>query len=213
MSYKPMKITFHLDGTGLYYDPSEPIHLDALLAWGLAPFHCKGEPPGRDEEPFDIPLPLAKWHMNGTWGWKASALFPDGDTADALQFWRKKFRQSQIELTKGSPSLTNGVYREYNTPLPLLLCKSMIAFAVGDAGRVRHILKKHVRYLGKKRVYGKGAVISIDVETIEQDYSMEKDGVKMRWLPLADAPRLVRPRPPYWNNCGKVRCCEVEEKI
>lgn len=22
---------------------------------------------------------------------------------------------------------------------------------------------------------------------------------------------MLRPRPPYWNNCGKVVCCEVGE--
>lgn len=213
MSYKPMKIIFHLDGTGVYYDPAEPIHLDALLAWGIAPFHCKGEAPTRDEEPFDIPLPLEKWKLNNSWGWCASALFPDGDTAEALQFWRKKFRQSRIELTKGSPSLTNGTYREYNAPLPLILCKQMIAYAVGDRRQVYQILKRHVKYLGKKRAYGKGAVLDIAIEIIGENYSLFRDGQTMRWLPDKQGLREVRPRPPYWNNCGKVKCCEVGDKI
>ena len=63
MSVNNLKITFNLDGTGVYYDPYDPVHLDALLAWALAPFHCKGEPPTRDSEPFDIPLPLDKWKI------------------------------------------------------------------------------------------------------------------------------------------------------
>lgn len=213
MSYKPLKITFYLDGTGVYYDPAEPIHLDALLAWCLAPFHCKGEAPTRDEEPYDIPLPLAKWRIGEVWGWRASALFPDGDTAESLQFWRKKFRQSRIELTKGSPSLINGIYREYNVPLPLLLCRQMIAFAVGDHRRVHQILRKNVKYLGKKRVYGKGKVVDIAVDTIEQDNSLIRDGIAMRFLPSNTGARMVRPRPPYWNNCGKVTCCEVGEPV
>ena len=29
------KVTFELDGTGVYFNPAEPIHLDALLAWAL----------------------------------------------------------------------------------------------------------------------------------------------------------------------------------
>lgn len=213
MNYKPIRITFHLDGTGVYYDPTEPIHLDALLAFGIAPFHCKGEAPTRNEEPCDIPLPLEKWHIGDSWGWCASALFPDGETAESLQFWRKKFRQSRIELTKGSPSLTNGIYREHNSPLPLLLCRQMIAFAVGDRRQVYQILKRHVKYLGKKRAYGKGAVLDITAETIAEDYTLTRNGQAMRFLPSLTGTRMVRPRPPYWNNCGKIACCEVGELI
>ena len=211
MSIQPLKITFELDGTGVYYDPNEPIHLDALLAWALAPFHCKGEAPTRSEEPVDIPLPLDKWRIGNEWGWKASALFPDGETAESLQYWRKKFRQNRIELTSGSPNLQNGIYREYNQPLPLLLCHQMIAFAVGDRGRVHQILRKHVKYLGKKNAYGKGRIVSVNVEVIENDYSTIRDGKAMRWLPKEDGTRKIRMRPPYWNNVAKINSCEVGE--
>jgi len=208
-----LKITFNLDGTGVYYDPYEPIHLDALLAWALAPFHCKGEPPTRDSEPFDIPLPLDKWKIGEEWGWKASALFPEDVTAESIQFWRKKFRQNRIELTEGSPNLQNGIYREYNTPIPLLLCHKLVAYAVGDRGRVNQILRKHIKYIGKKRAYGKGRVISVETEIIGNDYSMYKDGVSTRFLPSENASRRCRIRPPYWSNWRKVNCCEIGDLI
>lgn len=211
MSLNPLKITFHLDGTGLYYDPYEPIHLDALLAWALMPFHRqKGDnPPTRESQPIDVPLPLGKWQIGNHCGWHASALFPEGDTAESLQFWRKKFRQNRIELTKGSSNLQNGVYREYNTPLPLCLTRSMVAYALGDRGRVHQILRKHVRYLGKKNAYGKGRVINIDVEIIDTDYSLTKDGKAMRFLPDDNGIRRVRMRPPYWNGFEKTESCEI----
>ena len=205
----PLKVTFRLDGTGIYYDPSEPIHLDALLAWCLAPFFCKGEAPMRDEEPFDIPLPLEKWSINGVWGWKASALFPEGITAESLQYWRKRFRQSRIELADKNPNLKLGKYREYNSPLPLLLCTKMVAYAVGNRRSVRKPLLRHLKFLGKKRAYGKGRIIDISVENIDADFSMKKDGRTMRWLPDSEGIRMVRPRPPYWNNCGRILCCEI----
>lgn len=205
----PLKITFHLDGTGVYYDPFEPIMLDALLAWCAARHHVHGEPPARDEQPFDIPLPLARWHRGDVWGWRASALFPEGDSAESLVFWRKRLRQDRVHLTEGSPNLTNGVYRDWNMPLPLLLCRTMVAYAFGDRRQVRHELVRNVRWLGKKRAHGRGRVVSIEVDRINDDYSILRDGQLMRWMPSEEGSRLVRPRPPYWNICGRVRCAEI----
>lgn len=206
--FRPLKITFYLDGTGIYYDFYEPIMLDALLAAALCRFHVHGEPPGRDEEPFDVPLPLKRWKIEGTWGWHASALFPDGSTAESVQFWRKRFRQSRVERTTGSPNLTNGTYRDWNMPIPLLLTQRMVGYAFGEMGRIRHELRRSIKYLGKKRAHGRGAIIDIKVEEVNKDFSLKKDGVTMRWLPSQKGTRLVRPRPPYWNICGRVTCAE-----
>ncbi len=209
MSFAPLKVIFHLDGTGVYYDPAEPLMLDSILAAACSRHHVHGEPPARDEEPFDIPLPLQRWNLGGTWGWRASALFPEGDTVETLQFWRKRMRQNRIELTDGSPNLTNGTYRDWQMPLPLLLCRSMVGYAVGDRREVRRELRRSIRWLGKKRAHGHGRVVNIEVETVEQDYSIQHDGVYTRWMPHEGGARLVRPRPPYWNACGRVRCNEI----
>lgn len=211
--FSPLKIIFHLDGTGLYYDPFEPLMLDGILAAACSRHHVHGEPPAREEEPFDIPLPLARWQRGDAWGWRASALLPDGETAETLVHWRKRLRQDRIELTSGSPNLTNGVYRDWNMPLPLLLCRRMVAFAVGDRRGVRRELVRNVKWLGKKRAHGRGRVVSIDVDRIEDDYSIERDHQLMRWMPCEDGTRLVRPRPPYWNICGRVACGEIGEDV
>lgn len=81
--------------------------------------------------------------------------------------------------------------------------------AVGDRGRIEQILRKNIKYLGKKRSYGKGKVIDIKVEIIDNDYSMIKDGCANRWLPDKNGTRFVRIRPPYWNRIDRVNCCEV----
>lgn len=212
MSLKPLQITFHLDGSGIYYDPREPIHLDGLLAWALAPMHCAGDPPARDEVPAEIPLPLGRWEFHGAWGWCASALFPDGPQAESLHFWRKRFCQSRAELTTGTPNLQRDTYREYNMPLPLLLVPRMIAWALGDRKRVAQILRKNVRCLGKKRAYGHGQVTEIVVEWTDVDYSLSRDGGATRWLPCQGGLRIVRPRAPYWNRVGAIRCCEISAR-
>lgn len=211
--FRPIKITFHLDGSGVYYDPFEPIMLDSLLAAALIRWHTHGEPPARDEKPFDVPLPLAKWSIGGTWGWRASALFPDGETTETLQHWRKRFRQNRAELTIGSPNLTNGTYRDWNMPLPILLATKMVAYAVGEGGKIRRTLRRDIRYLGKKRAHGRGRIVDIDVEDCDSDFSLTKDNVSMRWIPFKAGTRLVRPRPPYWNIIDRVSCCEIGEPI
>lgn len=211
--FRPMRVTFHLDGAGVYYDPTEPLTLDGLLAWCCSRHHVHGEPPARDEAPADIPLPLQKWEKGDAWGWHASALFPEGATAETIVRWRKRFRQNRVERTTGSPNLTNGTYRDWDMPVPLLLTRTMVAYAVGEVREVKRELRRNVRYLGKKRAHGHGAVVSIDVEPVDEDYSLYKDGILMRWMPSAVAHRLVRPRPPYWSSVGRVMCAEIGTSI
>lgn len=212
MSLKPLKVTFYLDGTGVFFDPFEPLHLDALIGWALASFYCKGGALGRDDNPYDIPLPLSKWRIGDIWGWHASALFPEGKTAESLQYWRKRFRQSRVGYCKQSPRLDAGIYREYNVPMPLLLCHKMVAYAVGHKEAIAHILKKQIRFIGKKKASGKGAVVNIDVGTVDTDNSMIQNGFATRYLPDEKGSISVRPRPPYWNSIGKMSCCNVGDK-
>lgn len=191
-------------------DPAEPVHIDALLAWAMAPLLKLPTCTSRSDIPDDIPLPLAQWRIGDTWGWRASALIPDGPQANGLEFWRKKFRVNRIEWTRGSPNLTNGTYREHNAPMPLILCHRLIGYAVGDRSDVKHALKR-VRYIGKKRACGKGAVVAIDVDYTDVDGSCVLDGRAMRYLPHPEGVRMVRPRPPYWHPHGAVPCGEIGE--
>lgn len=207
--FKPMRVIFTLDGSGVYYDPAEPPTLDGLLSVACARHHVHGEAPARDETPDDIPLPLQRWNVAGEWGWCASALFPQGATGETLTHWRKRFRQDRIQITEGSPNLTNGIYRDWNMPLPLLLTRALVAYAVGDRRMVRRELIRSIRWIGKKRAHGHGRVVGIEVETIEKDYSIANDGYYTRYMPDVRGVRLVRPRPPYWSNVGRVICAEI----
>lgn len=203
-----LQITFRLDGAGLYHDPHEPLHLDALLAWALAPHQSVPHNLGRDDPVTEVALPLTARHLHGEKVWCASALFPAPGAQQTLTHWRKRLRQGRIELTAGSPNLTNGVWRDWNMPLPLTLTPTMVGWASGSGSDVRKLLRQ-VRYLGKKRAHGHGKVVCVEVEPCEDDRALTWQGRATRYLPDPTATRLVRPRPPYWNNTGRVRCCEI----
>lgn len=205
------KITFCLDGTGVYYDPNEPIHLDALLAWVLAP-HQGLRHVDRSTSPGRARLPLMATRIDGHEIWRASALFPEGYTGEAIWHWRKRFRQNRAELTSGSPNLTNGQYRDWQMPVPLLLCTRMVAYASGNGREIRKTVRR-LRYLGKKRAHGHGRVLSTSVDPVDEDRALSMDGRAMRWLPDPNGSRLVRPSPPYWHPEGRVPCCEVGDPL
>lgn len=207
-----VRLTFHLDGSGIYYDPWEPLHLDSILAWDLAPRQGLPDCSSTDDVPDVVRLPLLQTHLHGAWVWNASALFPVGPTGEDLQYLRKRFDAARAELTSGSPNLAGSIYRERNIPVPLLLCREMVAYAAGDRRAMRKILKR-IRYLGKYRNVGYGKILGVDLDPIEEDFSLVKEGQAQRYLPMPDGSRLVRPIPPYWNRHGRVRCCQVGERI
>lgn len=212
--FRPLKVTFLLDGSGVYLDPEAPIHLDALLAYCAAPHHAT-RCPVRGEEPEDIPIPCARWEVGGHWGWRCSALAPEGPNGETIEYLRKKFRQTRAHLTTGSPVLTNATYREYNIPMTLTLAARMVGYAFGEAGKIRRELRRHIRHLGKKRAAGKGRVNDVLVEECAQDWSCVRDGRAMRFLPVGAnfaGARRARLRPPYWNMHGATAVCEVGDR-
>ena len=205
------KVTFHLDGSGICYDPNEPLHLDALLAWVLAPRQKIHQHLGRDDIPEEVKLPLMKYSFDDCFVFKASALLPEGDTGESLQHWRKRFRTNKSGVTNGSPNLTNGTYRDWNNPVPLFLTRKMVAYADGNRGECKKLLKE-VKYLGKKRAHGHGKITEITYDEIEEDFSIIKDGKAMRYLPSENGTRLVRTIPPYWGRHNRIYCCDVGDE-
>jgi len=207
------KVIFHLDGCGIYYGPENIIHLDSLLTWALYPMQAEMTDLGRDDKPADIKIPLLESTVNGSKVWHASALFPEGGEFETLRYWRKRFDQNAMEGVNGNPNIKSGVYREYNVPVPLLLVPRMIAYASGNRKEVKKILKKNIKALGKKWSYGYGRVLDVECVETEADLSYVKDGRAMRWLPAKDGTKFVRPKPPYWNNVGRVECCQIGELL
>jgi len=152
--------------------------------------------------------------VNGTWVWRASALFPAEGEAYGERHIRKRFRDGYAGgIARQNPNTKCGIYRNYDIPLPAILSSKMVAYAFGVRKRVQHVLKKQIKSLGKKRAYGYGKIVDITTEVIPEDLSITKDGIAQRYLPNEKGTKLVRPRPPYWNCTGRVKCLNVGDAI
>lgn len=212
MALRPLKITFELDPSGVIYDPLNPIMLDGIIDWCLSPMVRKSKiTPTRSEEPEEIRLPLGTWHVGEHWGWCTSALFPIDFEQEAIRYYRKKFRANRISLTSGMPNLQSGPTREYNLP-NIYQITNLVGYAIGDRKRIKDLFRRNLRYLGQKKHRGAGRVENWNIEIVEDDYSLIRDGLAMRWLPNPDGLREVRLRPPYWNNNNRIICCEIGDE-
>ncbi len=213
-----LQITFMIDGGGVHHETYDPIHLDSLIGWVVANREGR-EAPSRDEEPLELDLPIDKWYIGGHWGWKASAIFPVDAAGESLRFIRKRIEQSRLQITSDcSFSMAGGEYAAKNMPISIKLMRSMVAYVRGDKPVISNILND-VKYIGKYNSNGVGRVTGIEVEAIDKDYSMVKDGLAMRHLPMLSAEsdistifKRCRTRPPYWNNHGRIPVCDVGDK-
>lgn len=210
-----LKITFEMDGQGVMFSPSEPPHLDSLLAWTLA--RLKGMPmtDGAKDMPIqEMSLPLASICCDGVRIWCASAILPEGETSEEIIHWRKHFRIDRAEIMDGTPNTTNGKYKDWNYPCVLTLCNRMVAYCVAYERRnILHLLKK-VTHIGKKAAHGHGKVCGLKVEEVDYDWSLVRDGVAMRYLPdHKNGWKLVRPRPPYWNTNDRTLCIVPGDRV
>ena len=211
--YGPMRVTFRFDGTGVCHDTNNPTHLDGLLVWCMLPDSKRSESLTRDEQPEDIILPLERWHSEDpkAWGWRASALFPDGQFAETRFHRRRKMQMNRLERTTGTVNTQIGTMKEWNVPVPVLLCHTLVAFAVGDRLLVERLLRDNIRYVGRERARGFGRVVGIDVDATDGDWSCVRNSACTRYLPDRQGERMVRPRPPYWNIADAVPHKDVGE--
>lgn len=210
------KITFRMDGRGVIYDPYEPVHLDSLIAFFAAIRYAPGEPPGRTDyiDPEDeMGLSLSKTTINGTEIFRASALFPEGESYSDLRHIRKRFRFNRAELC--SPQIINtssGFFKSDNIPHNLLLCKRLVGWFCGSRRKVKKEIRS-IKSIGGGRRFGFGKVLSFEIVPTDEDRCVEWEGKAMRYYPHPDGIKTVRPRPPYWNVTGRVPCLLPGEEI
>lgn len=203
------KVTFDLDGSGIVYNPSDPIHLDALVV--AAAYFQYGAASGaphatRDSPVADFDAPIRRENINGARVFRASALAPEGPEGSDQRYWRKQFRTCAAELcSTGSVDITTGMHRLHNNPYDLVLCHRMVGWIECERKAVKKLIRL-VKAIGARRGSGHGRVVSARIEPSEEDRCVSWEGRATRYYPHPRGLRLVRPRPPYWNVTERVRC-------
>lgn len=224
-----LEVRFHMDVTGIYMDPFEPIHLDGLVFWCLASVTGKNEPPKEDQkvpEIFDQDyIGMLKAYRKKYWCWWASALFPGSEPfmddfilGESVMYWRKRTQDlSRMHLVNASGvTPTMGTFRDYNMPCPMIHVRELRAWVRGDKEWLESLLF-HVKGIGKKVGSGFGKVSGVEVVHSKKDYGIQCNGLATRYVPFTDqescpkTAKLVRPRPPYWNLTERVLCSRIGE--
>lgn len=207
------RVTIHLDGKGVIIHPYEPLHLDGLIDWAGSFRYPPGEAPGRDDRLDPLPLPISSADVNGSQVYRASALFPS-ETLQDVRSWKKRFRMTAAEAlgVQGTINQSTGPYRSFMTPMQVTLTRSLVGWFHGDGGDVRKWFKA-LRSVGRKRSMGYGRILGIDFDLTDEDRTLTWDGCATRWLPHPRGMKLVRPKPPYWHNHGRVACLSPGESL
>lgn len=201
-----LKVRFILDSAGIEIRPTEPIHLDGLLAWAVESHSGREYIPERNAVPTETDLPLKKYFSGEEWCWKASAILPEGESVESIRFVRRKFDEQNAELTTGKPNLIGLRYKDSNMPHLHLLAKSLVAYAdTPDPEKVKELLGR-VKYLGPGASRGNGRLQGIEFEETDEDRTVIYNGVACRYVPHPNGWKLVRCRPEYWKYLGRTFC-------
>jgi len=230
---QPIKITAHML-SAVAMDVSEGLTLDGPLLWGLildrhgdAALSSPSAAEIADETSRPDPeMPLAvHGDPGGWWCYAVSQAELIGHCGTDVVHWHKRFDDTLADeliergaLDMGRRSKINtasGEFKAYRMPLYLELVDRLEWYAIGDRERIRDLLTRHIRHLGKKHARGHGAVIAWEVEPW--------DGPQDRWLwrspgmPARPVPIQMLPdwsghvtyaafRPPAWAPTNQAVC-------
>jgi hypothetical protein len=187
---RPVKVTAKLAGP---LGGPQPPYLDSLCELALAgraksiqessgghrhdyPLVPRGQPVPR-EALGKLPIPIKRIHVAGLPVPRASSPIIPSPTSDHAAYYTSAFplgRSDQLtekERTKISPG--GGRFKSHRLPLRLRVVPRVVWFAVLNdrPGRLRSLLKREIRFLGKKSSQGYCQVTEWLVEPIEEDYS------------------------------------------
>ena len=208
MNYGPLKITASLTSP---YVSTDYIFFDALISsavWQDVMGENAFNIPENKSEIFHIPLPLKQIGTKEPF-YAASIGFPK-QAVEGTARWRK---QTDIE-SKKKIRIGSGEYKRYDMPMPYTSAEEIIFYANGNKSEIERLLQ-YIPGIGKKRTQGYGNVRTWQVEKSEHDYSVVRDGVPMRPIPVSEAAQFNLKcdvemffafRSPYWHRKNLTKC-------
>lgn len=115
-----------------------------------------------------------------------------GEGVEYNTFYKKGYDSFNDDLIKFSGKgkqvidTTRGRYKNYMKTLHCYSWPYITFYATGDAARIYELLTNYIKHVGKKAGAGFGRVHKWDVEAVDYDYSLFKDGVATRPIPAVD---------------------------
>lgn len=208
MEHEPLKITAVLTSP---YVSTDYIFFDALISSAVWQ-HCMGDRayniPENKTDVFYIPLPLKRIGTKEPF-YAASIGFPK-QAVEGTARWRKN---TEIE-SKKKIRIGSGEFKRYDMPIPYTSAEEIIFYACGNKVEIERLLQ-YIPSIGKKRTQGYGNVRTWRVEQSEHDYSVVKDGVPTRPIPVSEAApfnltcdveMLFASKAPYWHRANLTKC-------
>lgn len=228
---KPFKVTFDF-AAPVCRESEYPLHLDALIAYGVMKEHEEMGEENPWEASSDLSGYLAK-SEGEEWCWKAS--WVKMEALDNVQFINtiRKCEPDRIYdgmneglwLPKGgkltekrqatfSVNTRSGQLRGYQWLLPVQWVRG-VAWGVGNIEDVEFLLQSRIHYLGKQTRNGYGRIKSI---TVTEAPAAEANHWMYRCMPVMPekAPFMYAPvmgtvRPPYWKKTERMPAFEPVE--
>lgn len=208
----PLKVTFSL-ASPLVVE-RYPLTLDSLLTYAVA-VRVRNDvvPAPRDlpKELIDLPLPLRRTGSV----WHGSVMIPEGASEAGMDFYNKKWHgQPPNGLTKTEFRLVlaQGPLRNVLNDVMTLDVPTLAFYACGLEDEVRGLVQG-IHSLGAHRAKGYGWVTKVRVERMHTDYSLWRNGVPMRPIPITEVPDYRRHyygpaafKPPHWYVAHQALC-------
>lgn len=214
--FRPLKVSATLASS----IAGEVPMLDALLEYQMAhrcdPAHLAKVQPDGEHVPGTLPIPLARRRVSGfEWPIPVCSSPICRVERDGREHFARRFDPDPAVIAPDERKVfasNSGEFRSYRLPLRVRLIERVAWFCVGEAHKVRALLKD-VKYLGKKTSQGFGRVMGWTVEHTDIDAAWfaesEAGPVLMRPLPLGDhlPAGFIGSRrwfggivPPYWDR-------------
>lgn len=208
LPHEPLKITALLTSP---YVSTDYIFFDALISSAVWQ-DCMGDNafniPENKTDIFCISLPLKRIGTKEPF-YAASIGFPK-HSVEGTARWRK---QTDIE-SKKKIRIGSGEYKRYDMPMPYTSAEELIFYANGNKEEIKRLLE-YIPGIGKKRTQGYGNVRSWKVESSINDWSVVKDGIPMRPIPVSEAEifdlkcdveMFFSINPPHWHKKMMTLC-------
>ncbi len=163
----------------------------------------------------DLYIPLSRWHDIFL---SSVSIFEPYKVFEETIY--KRFEEKgapEIGRKRKKVHINSGYFRNFMIAMPYVPARRVIFYAHGEGEEVEDLLS-YLPGIGKKVAIGFGEVGKITVEPIKQDYSLVKDGLAMRPIPVEyvkdyEESAYLAYTFPYWDKSLVKECVVPFSKV